>query len=108
MAFWLKDYAGLLDRIKYEEFKLTDFQLSDEEKEEIQITLSQAYKRKKQFEEIVSHFKGIDHKILVGKYINGKTLETIAEELNFSFSYIYKKHAQIVKFIRFSELEEKL
>lgn len=52
---------------------------------------------------MVNRFKGIDNKVLKMKYIDGLTLECIAEELNYSSSHIYKKHAELVKTIKFIE-----
>lgn len=52
---------------------------------------------------LVSTFEGLEHKILVGKYIDGKTLEDVAEELGYSAQYIYNKHAQIKRMVSFAE-----
>ena len=37
------------------------------------------------------------------KYINGMTLEQIAEELNYSVSHIRKRHAELMRTIKFVE-----
>ncbi len=37
------------------------------------------------------------------KYVDGMTLEEIAEDMNYSSSYIYKKHAEILRRIKFAE-----
>lgn len=103
MAFWLKDYAALLERIEYEEFRLTDSYLNAEEREKSKALLAQSYERKEKFEQLISIFKGIEHKILIRKYVEGKTLEFIAEELHLSVSYISKKHADIMRRIQFAE-----
>ncbi|EEM02031.1 HTH transcription regulator [Bacillus pseudomycoides] len=52
---------------------------------------------------LVSKFKGLENQILKKKYIDGMTLEEIAENMNYSSSYIYKKHAEIIKRIKFAE-----
>ena len=52
---------------------------------------------------LVSNFEGLENKILVGKYIDGKTLEDVAEELGYSAQYIYNKHAQIRRMVSFAE-----
>lgn len=52
---------------------------------------------------MINRFKGLDNKILKMKYIEGFTLEGIAEELHYSSSYIYKKHAEVIKTIKFVE-----
>lgn len=52
---------------------------------------------------LVDTFKGLENRILKLKYIDGMTLESIAEKLNYSSSYIYKKHAEIIKRIKFAD-----
>ena len=52
---------------------------------------------------MIERFKGLDNQILKMKYINGMTLREIAEELNYSYSYIMAKHASMVKMIKFVE-----
>lgn len=68
--------------------------------------LEQVLREKKNLvEELVKRidsFEGIDHKILKMKYVDGMTLETIAEDLNYSASYIYKKHAEIIRMIKYA------
>ena len=47
--------------------------------------------------ELVSSFNGIEEQILRKKYIDGQTLEEIAEddEVHYTLSYIRKKHAEL-------------
>lgn len=45
--------------------------------------------------ELVDCFQGVEEQILRKKYIDGETLEDIAEELNYSVSYIRQKHAEL-------------
>lgn len=52
---------------------------------------------------MINRFKGLDNKILKMKYIECKPIDCIAEELNYSSHYIYKRHAEIVKTIKFVE-----
>ncbi len=44
---------------------------------------------------LINTFKGLEHKIAYLKYVEGMTLEKIAEELNYSSQYIYNKHAEM-------------
>src|SRR5690606_19851818 len=53
--------------------------------------------------ELIDTFEGLEHKILKLKYIDGLTLEQIAEELNYSTSHIKKKHAELIRTIKFVE-----
>ncbi|MCC2381175.1 DUF1492 domain-containing protein, partial [Bacillus wiedmannii] len=52
---------------------------------------------------LISKFRGLDNRILKMKYVEGMTLEEIAEDMNYSSSYIYKKHAEIIRRIKFAE-----
>ena len=49
---------------------------------------------------MIDRFDGLDNQILKMKYIDGMTLEIIASELEYSNSYIYKKHAEIARIIK--------
>ncbi|MEK4774542.1 hypothetical protein MKY31_30320 [Bacillus sp. FSL M8-0139] len=57
------------------------------------------YKLKK----LINAFKGLKNKISYLKYVEGMTLEEIAEDLSYSASYIYTKHAEIMRRIKFVE-----
>ncbi len=125
MYEWLRDYQQIEDEITYLEYNLERSQKelkrwvsgdlagvkltaeSDGAKlegrierieKELQIKLTE----QKNFMKLISNFSGLNHKILKLKYVDGMTLEEIAEELNYSASYIYKKHAEIAKMIKFA------
>lgn len=53
-------------------------------------------------QQLVSTFDGLEHKILIKKYIEGKTLEVAAEELGYATQYIYNKHALIKKMLKYA------
>ncbi|XLP22415.1 hypothetical protein ACFMB7_29055 [Bacillus toyonensis] len=53
--------------------------------------------------DLISTFKGLENQILYGKYAQGKTLEYLAIEFGYSRSYIYQKHAEIMRRIKFAE-----
>jgi DNA-directed RNA polymerase specialized sigma subunit len=53
--------------------------------------------------ELIGTFRGLEHKILKLKYINGMTLESVATELNYSPQYIYNKHAQIKRMMEYAQ-----
>lgn len=123
---WLKDYQKLKDEIAYLEFELNRYKrelkrwtygdLQDvklEEKSiasrleekiaEVEYELAHRENDLYDMKKLIKTFKGLDHKILYGKYVEGKTLEQIAEELNYSASYIYKRHAEIMRMIKFAK-----
>lgn len=125
MYEWLRDYQRIEDEIAYHEFNLEQSQKElkrwvsgdlagvkltaesdgaklEERIERIKNELQIKETERTNFIKLVSKFKGLDHQILLLKYVDGKTLEEIAEELNYSSSYIYKKHAEIAKMIRFA------
>ncbi|EEL19704.1 HTH transcription regulator [Bacillus cereus Rock1-3] len=51
---------------------------------------------------LINTFKGLEHKIAYLKYVEGMTLEKIAEELNYSTQYIYNKHAAMRDKVEYS------
>lgn len=122
---WLRDYQRIEDDIAYLDFNLeqsekelkrwvsgdlagvkltaeSDGAKLEERIERIKKELSLKQIERTNFIKLVSKFKGLDHQILLLKYVDGQTLEEIAEQLNYSASYIYKKHAEIAKMIRFA------
>ncbi|PEF72081.1 hypothetical protein CON94_28365 [Bacillus pseudomycoides] len=60
--------------------------------------MNDMYKLKK----LINTFKGLEHKIAYLKYVEGMTLEKIAEELNYSSQYIYNKHAAMRDKVEYS------
>lgn len=125
MYEWLKDYQQIEDEITYLEYNLersqkelkrwvsgdlagvkltaeSDGAKLEERIERIEKELQIKLTEQKNFMELISNFSGLNHKILKLKYVDGMTLEEIAEDLNYSASYIYKKHAEIAKMIRFA------
>lgn len=60
--------------------------------------MNDMYKLKK----LINNFKGLEHKIAYLKYVEGMTLEKIAEELNYSSQYIYNKHAAMREKVEYS------
>ena len=106
---WIGDYANLRNEIHYLEFKLTDSAISTKEKQDAQKLLEERLYREGQFKVILGSFKGIENQILIGRYVQDKTLETIAEQNNLSASYIYKKHSSMMRVLsKFDELYSEL
>ncbi|MEX0417511.1 hypothetical protein [Bacillus sp. C30] len=126
MLEWLKDYQKLEDEIIYlendldrskKELKrwvygdLQGIRLTDESKGaklEERIAVREhdlAYKMNDMYElkKVIQSFKGLEHKVMYGKYVEGMTLERIAEELNYSPRYIYNKHSQIKRMIEYAQ-----
>ncbi|KAB2444960.1 sigma factor-like helix-turn-helix DNA-binding protein [Bacillus luti] len=52
---------------------------------------------------LVNDFEGLDNQILKLKYIYGMTLEEIAERVDYSYSHVKKRHAELIRLIRFVE-----
>ncbi|MED3090625.1 hypothetical protein [Bacillus toyonensis] len=126
MLVWLKDYQKLEGEILYlkhnlyrskRELKrwisgdLRDVSLTaDSEGAKVEehieaIEYELAFKMNDMFDlkKVIQSFKGLEHKIMYGKYVEGKTLEKLAEELNYSPRYIYNKHAQIKRMIEYAQ-----
>lgn len=127
MYEWLKDYRKLEDEIAYIEFnldrserelkrweiggdlskiKLTSESISAKLEESIElIEYELAHKMNDIFDmkKMIGTFGGLEHKILFLKYIEGMTLEKVAEELKYSAQYIYNKHAEIKRMIDYAQ-----
>lgn len=123
---WLKDYQKLKEEIAYLEYNLekTELELDrwvNGDLREVRLTegskgarveemLEQIKKelffKKEQMNkllDLVNDFKGLENQILKLKYIDGMTLEEVAEHMNYSVSHIKKKHAELVRLIQFIE-----
>lgn len=126
MYEWLLDYQKLKQEIEYLEYKLErekrelrrwvygDLQDVKLHKDSISAKIEEriaaleyelAHKMNDLYdaEKLISTFKGLENKILYFKYVEGLLLEEIAEKLNYSPSYIYKKHAEIMRMIKFAD-----
>lgn len=123
---WLKDYQKLEERIAYLDYNLdkTKAELKrwvsgdlrevrltaesegakvEERIEAIEYELAHKMNEMHNLLVLINKFKGLENRVLKMKYVDGMTLEEIAEDMNYSSSYIYKKHAEIIKRIKFAE-----
>ncbi|MED2206981.1 DUF1492 domain-containing protein [Bacillus thuringiensis] len=126
MFDWLKDYQKLEEDIEYLDYNLdkTKAELKrwvsgdlrevrltaesegakvEERIEAIEYELAHKMNAMCDLLKLISKFKGLENKLLKMKYVDGMTLEEIAEDMNYSSSYIYKKHAEIIRRIKFAE-----
>jgi DNA-directed RNA polymerase specialized sigma subunit len=122
---WLKDYRKLEDEIAYPEsnlerseselkrwtsgdllsIKLTDDSIDAKLEESIkQIKVELAHKRRdlENLVSLIGTFRGLENNILYKKYIEGKTLVSIADEIGTSPNYIYNKHAKIMRMMEYA------
>lgn len=125
---WLKDYQKLEEDIEYLDYNLdkTKAELKrwvsgdlrevrltaesegakvEERIQAIEYELAHKWNDMYKLKKLISKFRGLDNKILKMKYVDGMTLEQIAEEISYSSSHIKKKHAEIVRLIKFVERE---
>lgn len=125
---WLKDYQKLEERIAYLDYNLdkTKAELKrwvsgdlrevrltaesegakvEERIEAIEYELAHKMNDMYKLKNLISKFRGLDNQILKMKYVDGMTLEQIAEEISYSSSHIKKKHAEIIRLIKFVERE---
>ena len=121
---WLKNYQDLEEQILFMKWNLNKSKLELERwvsgdlanvrleknsrsaslEENIQIIEEEIELLEDQLNEMVlliKSFKGLDNQIMYLKYVEGMTLEKIAEDLNYSTSYIQKKHTELRKAIDF-------
>lgn len=74
--------AGNLDRIK-------------EQHDNIEKMLELKKRLKKAAEKILSQFEGVEYKVAYARFVEGKLLREIADELNYSYDYIRKMMSKI-------------
>lgn len=60
-------------------------------------------KERKEIIELIDQFNGLNNRILKLKYVEGLTLESIAEETGYTYQYIKNKHAELMRIIRFNK-----
>lgn len=115
---WLKDYQELDDQILYLKWNLNKSRLELNrwiygdlsgvrlEKDSRASTLEKKIKNIEKEIEILANqrdemvslicsFKGIENDIVRMKYVEGLSLEQIAEKIRYSASYVRRKHAEI-------------
>ena len=126
MYEWLGDYQRLVQEIAYLEFNLeqTESELKrwvsgdlagiklsadsngakvEEVVEKIKSELGFKTNQLNQLITLIETFTGLDNQILKLKYIDEMTLENIADELGYSASYIYKKHADMIRMMKYAK-----
>ncbi|MGX5572720.1 hypothetical protein ACWKTS_15035 [Bacillus toyonensis] len=74
----------------------------EERIEAIEYELAHKMNDMRKLKNLINTFKGLEHKIAYLKYVEGMTLEKIAEELNYSSQYIYNKHAAMREKVEYS------
>lgn len=70
---------------------------------ELNQRVDQLEKEREEIIELIDKFSGLNQKILKLKYVEGLTLESIADEIGYSYQYIKNKHAEIMRIIRFNK-----
>ncbi|PHB54557.1 hypothetical protein COE92_14320 [Bacillus wiedmannii] len=126
MFDWLKDYQKLKQNIAYLEYNLeqTEAELKrwisgdlrnvsltqdsqgakvEDVIENIKSELAFKQNQMNKLIALVNDFEGLDNQILKFKYIYGMTLEEIAERVDYSYSHVKKRHAELIRLIRFAE-----
>ena len=121
---WLEDYQKLEDHLVYLKWNLNKSRLEldrwvngdlanvrleknsrssslEESIEKIEQEIKRLEEQKGELLSIVRSFKGLDNDIVRLKYIDGYSLEEVAEETDYSASYIRQRHAEIRKTLQF-------
>ena len=121
---WLKDYQELDEQILYLKWNLNKSKLElnrwvygdladvhieknsrssmlEENIQKIENEIEILEEQRKEMLAIINSFKGIDNEIIRKKYIEGCSLEIIAEEIGYSASYVRQRHAEIRKTLSF-------
>lgn len=89
------------DLAKYKLTALSDGAQLEERIAAIEYELAHQMNDLYDLDRLVKRFTEMEQKIIYGKYIERKTLEKVAEDLGYSTQYIYAKHAEIKRLIRF-------
>lgn len=66
--------------------------------------VEQLEKERKEIVELIEKFTGLNQQILKLKYVEGLTLESIAEETGYAYQYIKNKHAELMRIIKFNKV----
>ncbi|HGO9409085.1 TPA: sigma factor-like helix-turn-helix DNA-binding protein [Bacillus cereus] len=126
MFNWLNDYQKLKQNIAYLEYNLeqTEAELKrwisgdlrnvsltqdsqgakvEDVIENIKSELDFKQNQMNKLVTLVNDFEGLDNQILKLKYIYGMTLEEIAERVDYSYSHVKKRHAELIRLIRFAD-----
>ncbi|PEF32615.1 hypothetical protein [Bacillus wiedmannii] len=124
MFNWLKEYQRLEEDISYLEYNLDktkaelkrwiygDLQgirlsaASEGAKVEkrvgaIEYELAHKMNDRHTLKILMNKFKGLDNQILRMKYVDGMTLEKIACELHYHPNYIRRRHAEMMRIVKF-------
>lgn len=95
---WLHELWKLEEEIALLQWRKTN--AADSSSAALQGEISHKEENKKELVDLIKTFRGLDNQILLLKYVHGKTLEVIADELGYSYSHISKKHAEIIRTIK--------
>lgn len=121
---WLKDYKQLEQQIEYLKWNLNRSELElarwikgdlvnikleknsrssnlENDIEKVKAEIKKLEQNKKEVIQFIETFEGVENQIIKLKYIDGCTLEEIAEKIGYSASYIQKKHSEIKNLINF-------
>ena len=121
---WLKDYKELDEQILYLKWNLNKSKLElnrwvngdladvrieknsrsaslEENIQKIENEIEILEEQRQEMLAIINSFKGIDNEIIRKKYVEGCSLEIIAEEIGYSASYVRQRHADIRKTLNF-------
>lgn len=121
---WLKDYQELDEQILYLKWNLNKSKLElnrwvygdladvrieknsrssmlEENIQKIENEIEILEEQRQEMLAIINSFKGIDNEIIRKKYVEGCSLEIIAEEIGYSASYLRQRHADIRKTLNF-------
>ncbi|HFU6522533.1 TPA: hypothetical protein ACJI8N_002473 [Enterococcus hirae] len=126
---WLKDYQELDEQILYLKWNLNKSKLElnrwvygdladvrieknsrssmlEENIQKIENEIEILEEQRQEMLAIINSFKGIDNEIIRKKYVEGCSLEIIAEEIGYSASYVRQRHADIRKTLNFLDKYE--
>lgn len=100
MYEYLLSYQEREQAMEYLEFKLERFNLADKEKLGTQRKLKELKDKQNDVFEVIDCLNPLHKEILILKYTQGHTLESIAIEKGYSYAHIRKEHPIAIKIIK--------
>lgn len=99
-ATWLRNYTNQVKALIHYEDLLEDSSLSNAERAFVVIEVEERQKDIDEFKKLVQTFDGLLPQLLYKKYIEGQTIEMVANEMHLSRSYCTKLHSEFTKYLK--------
>ncbi|WP_176489552.1 DUF1492 domain-containing protein [Lysinibacillus fusiformis] len=99
-ARWLKDYLDQVGDIEHYEILRHEQHLTIDELEFVTTEIIERKKELEQYKNIIRNFKDYLSQILYLKYVEGYSLEKVADQMKISRGYAAKLHSAFTRHLR--------